>query len=114
MTTEITTETLNHEIVTSLLKLRDCSSTFYDGPEGVYNEYSLICELIHHINNEPKITKEIWYDYFYFWEKYVKQDVQLRIENVENNDDIYFWKDYLDDFLDRMDLIYDLAEIIFK
>lgn len=97
---------MRNEIVQSLFTLRNVS---HDGPEGFYNEHSLIDELLNHLNEKPKMSPEDWYDNFYTWEKYVKRDVRSRFQ--ENFD---YWNRYLDNFFDRMDFIHDLAELIFK
>lgn len=106
------------EIVKNLVDLRHCYYTYtYNSNiynlEGVYNEYSLIDELINHINNKPKLSKTQWYESFEIWENFVKKDIKRLIENNQN-ENIEEFEDYLEEFLDRMDLIYDFAELIFK
>lgn len=94
-------------IIRSLKQL--CMST-HNGPEGLYNEYSLSEELINHLLKNPIISKNKWYKKFYKWEAYVKNDI---LDNRYDND-IDYWEKYIDNFDDRMDLIFDFAEIIFK
>ncbi len=96
-----------NDLVENLLNI---STITHWGPEGIYNEKSLIDELINHVLNKPTICKELWYEYFLLWEKYVQTDVTDKYNTTHNE----AWFDYLENFLDRMDLIYDYSVLIFK
>lgn len=95
----MTQETLEN-IISALEELG--KKSYFNGPEGVYNEYSLVNELINHLLGKPTINKDEWYNHYEFWLKYVREN------NSFNNE----W--YYDIFLDRMKVIDDFAEIILK
>ena len=89
-----------NNIINSLKTIRHSSC---DGPEGLYNEYSLVRELINHLLDIPTMTEEQWYIHFQNWERYIRE------EPYYDNDDTWFYA-----CIDQLDLIYDFAEIIFK
>ena len=81
---------------------------YTNGPEGVYNEYSLVNELINHLLGKPNMTKTEWYKHYKIWLEYVKDEVNsIDDEEYEN-----YWLTFIENYLDRMDVIYDFAEII--
>jgi hypothetical protein len=79
--------------------------TYKYGPEGIYNEYSLVNELINHLLGKPNISKEEWYIHYEFWVKFVREDIR----SLNNSE----YEEY-EKFLDRMDVIYDFAEFILR
>ena len=84
--------------------LKELGKNSYDGPEGIYNEYSLTEELVNHLNGRPTISIELWDQYYELWRKYIKE--KLYFERSYNTE--------LELFLEKMELIYDFSKLVFK
>lgn len=104
----------NQNLLENLIdNLKDIGKkTYKTTKEGLYNEYSLTNELINHIQHHPVISKDEWIKHFYKWLDYVRDDIDRIMEDDDDLEDE--WMRYLETFLDRMDLIFDYAEIIFR
>lgn len=98
------TTTIENQLIKTISELGKNS---HDGPEGLYNEFSLANELINHLIGKGTIDKDIWYDSFYIWENYVTEDISVNYDDDE-------WNEYLDLFNERMDLLYDISLLVFK
>jgi hypothetical protein len=109
MTAEILLDTTSIDNIIATLQEVGKKSYEY-GPEGVYNEYSLVNELINHLLEKPKISKDEWYMHYEFWLKFVKEDIRS-IDDLEYEE---YWDKYIEKFLDRMEVIEAFAEIILR